>query len=196
MRKFVWLVVCFATLAVLALAQGERTLLLRHPTVSRTQIAFSFAGDLWIVAREGGDARRLTSGIGEETDPFFLPDGTQAAFSGEYDGNRDVYVVSVAGGTTEAADLSSQRRDRNGLEARRPERHVHFHSRELLPFGRPDVYRAPDGRLCGAPAAANREAGVILARRLAPRLRAISAMATCVETISRRSDHADLGLQT
>jgi tricorn protease len=98
MRRVLSLVAFLLALEILALAQGERPLLLRHPTVSRTQIVFSFAGDLWIVAREGGDARRLTSGIGAETDPYFSPDGTQVAFSGEYDGNQDVYVVPAAGG--------------------------------------------------------------------------------------------------
>jgi len=83
---------------VLSFAQSERPLLLRHPTISQTQVVFSFAGDLWIVARDGGDARRLTSGIGVETDPFFSPDGQQVAFSGEYDGNQDVYVVPASGG--------------------------------------------------------------------------------------------------
>ena len=96
MRRVIFAVSCFLSLQMLALAQGERPLLLRHPTVSQTQIVFSFAGDLWIVARDGGDARRLTSGIGAETDPFFSPDGTQIAFSGEYDGNQDVYVVPAA----------------------------------------------------------------------------------------------------
>src|SRR5262249_53952205 len=67
-------------------AQNER-LLLRFPTVSRTQIVFNYGGDLWIVGREGGDARRLTSGTGVETFPHFSPDGTQVAFTGEYDGN-------------------------------------------------------------------------------------------------------------
>ena len=98
MRRIVPLVVCLLTLEMLALAEGERPLLLRQPTVSQTQIVFSFAGDLWIVARAGGDARRLTSGVGAETDPFFSPDGTQVAFSGEYDGNEDVYVVPASGG--------------------------------------------------------------------------------------------------
>jgi tricorn protease len=98
MRRVMFLVACLLTVEILARAQVERPLLLRHPTVSQTQIVFSFAGDLWIVAREGGDARRLTSGIGQETDPFFSPDGTQVAFSGEYDGNQDVYVVPAAGG--------------------------------------------------------------------------------------------------
>src|SRR5262245_52321899 len=98
MRRVIVAVACFLSLHVLALAQGEGPLLLRHPTVSQTQIVFSFAGDLWIVGREGGAARRLTSGIGQEADPFFSPDGTQVAFSGEYDGNQDVYVVPAAGG--------------------------------------------------------------------------------------------------
>ncbi|MBS0417054.1 MAG: PD40 domain-containing protein [Proteobacteria bacterium] len=78
-------------------AQSER-LLLRYPTISRTQIAFNYGGDLWIVGREGGDARRLTSGAGVETFPHFSPDGTLVAFTGEYEGNQDIYVIPAAGG--------------------------------------------------------------------------------------------------
>jgi len=72
--------------------------LLRKPTVSKTQIAFSYGGDLWVVDRSGGEARRLTSDIGIEIDPVFSPDGTMIAFTGEYDGNEDVYVIPTAGG--------------------------------------------------------------------------------------------------
>src|SRR6516164_5240659 len=72
--------------------------LLRKPTVSKTQIAFSYGGDLWIVDRNGGDARRLTSDVGIETSPVFSPDGSLIAFTGEYDGNEDVYVIPAAGG--------------------------------------------------------------------------------------------------
>jgi tricorn protease len=72
--------------------------LLRKPTVSKTQIAFSYGGDLWIVDRAGGEAKRLTSDVGIEIDPIFSPDGTMIAFTGEYDGNEDVYVVPAAGG--------------------------------------------------------------------------------------------------
>ena len=53
-------------------------LLLRRPTVSRNEIAFSYGGDLWIVNRSGGEARRLTSDVGIETDPYFSPDGKWA----------------------------------------------------------------------------------------------------------------------
>src|SRR5271156_5633295 len=72
--------------------------LLRKPTVSRTQIAFSYGGDLWIVDRSGGDAKRLTSDAGIEIDPEFSPDGTMIAFTGEYDGNENVFVIPAAGG--------------------------------------------------------------------------------------------------
>jgi tricorn protease len=81
-----------------ALAQADPPLLLRFPTVSKSQIVFNYGGDLWTVSRDGGEARRLTSGIGVETLPHFSPDGTMIAFTGEYDGNRDVYVIASTGG--------------------------------------------------------------------------------------------------
>ncbi len=93
--------VLFALVAILlqpATAQSNPPLLLRFPTVSQTQIVFNYGGNLWIVSRDGGDARRLTSGVGEETRPSFSPDGTLIAFTGEYDGNKDVYVVPASGG--------------------------------------------------------------------------------------------------
>src|SRR5580658_9210214 len=72
--------------------------LLRRPTISHSQIAFSYGGDLWVVDRKGGEARRLTSDIGIETSPAFSPDGSMLAFTAEYDGNEDVYVISASGG--------------------------------------------------------------------------------------------------
>ena len=71
---------------------------MQRPTVNQSQIVFSFADDLWSVARSGGDAVRLTSGNGLETSPYFSPDGTQVAFSGQYEGNLDVYIVPTVGG--------------------------------------------------------------------------------------------------
>ena len=78
-------------------ADGNSPLLLQKPSLSLTQIAFVYAGDLWTVPREGGDARRLTSGAGIETNPVFSPDGATIAFNGEYDGNIDVYTVPAIG---------------------------------------------------------------------------------------------------
>src|SRR5262245_65218452 len=79
-------------------AESGAPLLLQKPTLSQDTIVFVFAGDLWRVPRAGGDATRLTSGVGVETRPYFSPDGSQVAFSGEYDGNVDVYVISAEGG--------------------------------------------------------------------------------------------------
>ena len=64
--------------------------LLRHPAVSRDQVAFEYAGDLWVVSRTGGQARRLTSTPGVETDPHFSPDGSRIAFTATVAGNTDV----------------------------------------------------------------------------------------------------------
>src|SRR6185295_11617771 len=97
MRKLILALSLLLAAAPFALGQGK-TLLLQKPTVSQKQIVFAFGGDLWIVAREGGVASRLTTGTGIETDPEFSPDGTMVAFTGQYDGNTDVYVVPASGG--------------------------------------------------------------------------------------------------
>ncbi|MEQ8768219.1 MAG: PDZ domain-containing protein [Planctomycetota bacterium] len=76
----------------------EETLLLQSPTVSSQHIVFVYAQDLWVVGRDGGDARRLTSNPGVETSPQISPDGEWVAFSGQYDGNTDVYVIPIEGG--------------------------------------------------------------------------------------------------
>ncbi len=96
--KILGLVGLAGALAGAAQAAGDPPLLLRFPTVSKTQIVFNYGGDLWIVGREGGEARRLTADVGEETEPHFSPDGQSIAFIGEYEGNRDVYLISAAGG--------------------------------------------------------------------------------------------------
>jgi tricorn protease len=79
-------------------AESNNYKLLRMPTVNRTHIVFVYAGDLWIVPRDGGEASRLTTGVGNETAPQFSPDGRTVAFTGEYDGNVDVYTVPATGG--------------------------------------------------------------------------------------------------
>src|SRR5215813_3480205 len=76
----------------------EKPLLMRQPAMSRTHIVFSYAGDLWIASRNGGEASRLTTGVGNESSPQFSPDGTTVAFTGEYDGNVDLYTIPATGG--------------------------------------------------------------------------------------------------
>src|SRR5437870_1493058 len=95
-RKLLFTLLLTLVISVAASAQGTR--LLRHPTVSRDSVAFEYAGDLWVVSRSGGQARRLTSTPGAEIDPYFSPDGSQIAFTSTVAGNTDVYVVPTAGG--------------------------------------------------------------------------------------------------
>ena len=73
--------------------------LLHKPVMNKTTIVFTYAGDLWSVPREGGMAVRLTGGNGNETEAAISPDGATLAFTGEYDGNIDVFTMPVAGGT-------------------------------------------------------------------------------------------------
>jgi tricorn protease len=89
----------FAVFALASLAAAaDAPLLLQKPTVSKTHIVFVYAGDLWSVPRSGGDAVRITSATGIETDPHFSPDGATIAFTGEYDGNVDVFTIPATGG--------------------------------------------------------------------------------------------------
>jgi len=76
---------------------AETPLLVQQPTLSKTTIVFVYGGYLWSVPRGGGEARQLTTG-GHESSPSFSPDGQWIAFNGNYDGNRDVYVMPAAGG--------------------------------------------------------------------------------------------------
>ena len=75
--------------------------LLRYPAVSRTHIAFVYGGDVWVVGKGGGVAHRLSSPAGEEAFPRFSPDGGRIAFTGNYDGNPDIYVIPTMGGAAE-----------------------------------------------------------------------------------------------
>ena len=98
MKRLVCALLLVGALSVSVVAWASSPLLLQKPTLSKTHIAFSYAGDLWLVPREGGEARLLTSGSGFKTDPVFSPDGSKIAFTGDYDGNVDVYVIPATGG--------------------------------------------------------------------------------------------------
>jgi tricorn protease len=104
--RFLRLVVCaligiglLHSVAMTTAVAANPPLLLRQPAVSKSLIAFNYAGDLWLVGRDGGEARRLTSSVGTATDPAFSPDGSMIAFTGDFAGNKDVYVIPVSGGT-------------------------------------------------------------------------------------------------
>ena len=84
--------------AFLTAIDAKDTKLLTQPAVGRDRVAFVYANDLWTADLNGGDVRRLTTDIGVETSPVFSPDGASIAFSAQYDGNVDVYIVPAAGG--------------------------------------------------------------------------------------------------
>lgn len=83
------------------ISHSPDALMLRFPDVSESEIVFVYGGDVWIVSKDGGVARKLSSPSGRESFPKFSPDGDKVAFSGNYDGNTDIYVVSGAGGMPE-----------------------------------------------------------------------------------------------
>ena len=91
--------VLFLSVATLGIAQSlPEGRLLRFPDVSKDKIAFSYGGDLWLVSREGGTAQRITSHPGQELFAKFSPDGKWIAFTGQYDGNYNVYLMPAEGG--------------------------------------------------------------------------------------------------
>ena len=76
----------------------SNTRLLSQPAISQDHIAFIYVNDLWVAGLDGARAQRLTSDKGVESSPAFSPDGKLIAFSAQYEGNVDVYVVPVSGG--------------------------------------------------------------------------------------------------
>lgn len=100
MKNLLIRLLCAVAPVLGATASTETTpLLLQSPTLSQTAIAFAYGGSLWIVPREGGEARRLVTGDpGTASGPLFSPDGSLVAFTGDFDTNPDVYVVPAAGG--------------------------------------------------------------------------------------------------
>ena len=90
----------FVSLLFISVSGGysQGTQLLRQPTISSESVVFVYANDLWKTSLEGGKAIRLTSDEGSESYPHFSPDGKSIAFSGQYDGNTDVFIIPSSSG--------------------------------------------------------------------------------------------------
>ena len=110
-RLFVFL--CLTAISLISITTlsaqklPDTTRLLRFPTTNDTQIVFCYAGEIYTVGKEGGIARRLTSGPGYSSFPHFSPDGKQIAFTSQYDGNTEVYVMPAEGGTPKRLTTSA-----------------------------------------------------------------------------------------
>ncbi|MHC4088510.1 MAG: S41 family peptidase, partial [Planctomycetota bacterium] len=121
-----------------AFAQGEARLL-RFPTIHEDQIVFTYAGDLYSVRSTGGVARKLTNHEGFEMFARFSPDGQYLAFTGQYDGNTEVYLMPAGGGvpsrltytaTLERDDVSDRMGPNNIVMAwKKDGKHIIFRSR-------------------------------------------------------------------
>lgn len=96
-KKLILSIFVLAGAPVLLSAVGEARLL-RFPATNGKEIVFSYAGDLYKVPAAGGEAQRLTSHVGYEMFPRFSPDGKTIAFTGQYDGNTEVYTMPATGG--------------------------------------------------------------------------------------------------
>ncbi|MDR2951036.1 MAG: PDZ domain-containing protein [Prevotella sp.] len=88
----------FISLVTVPLIFAQEARLLRFPSTNGSEVVFSYAGDLYKVSINGGEAKRLTSHIGYEMFPKFAPDGNSIAFTGQYDGNTEVYTIPSVGG--------------------------------------------------------------------------------------------------
>lgn len=117
-------VILFVLLGInITFAASDEARLLRFPTIYGNQIVFSYAGDLYTVSSNGGTARKLTSDIGYEMFAKFSPDGSKIAFTAQYDGNTEVYVMPSTGGSprrltytaTLGRDLVSDRMGPNNI---------------------------------------------------------------------------------
>ena len=86
------------TAAVFLLSAQAQTKLLRFPDIHGNQVVFSYGGDLWTASAAGGSATRLTAHPGLELFAKFSPDGKWIAFTGQYDGDEQVYVMPSTGG--------------------------------------------------------------------------------------------------
>ncbi len=97
-RFFLLIIVFFFIRNQVSGIDTRDTRLMSQPAVSADHIAFIYAEDLWVANPDGSQPVRLTVSEGIESDPYFSPDGRFIAFSGQYDGNTDVFIVPVAGG--------------------------------------------------------------------------------------------------
>ena len=167
-RRFVILSLCLMFALSNLFAQESR--LLRFPAIHGSQIIFTYAGDLYTVPAAGGVARKLTSDIGFEMFAHFSPDGKQIAFTGQYDGNTEVYLMPAEGGvpkrltftaTLDRDDVSDRMGPNNIVMGWKDDKHIVFRSRrtEFNDFkgqlylasvdgGIPDQLPLPRGGFC------------------------------------------------
>ena len=144
----------------------DTTRLLRFPATNGTQIVFCYAGEIYTVGKDGGIARRLTSGPGYSSFPRFSPDGKQIAFTSQYDGNTEVYVMPAEGGTPKRLTTSATL-GRDDISDRMGPNNLVMaweNTKPLVVFHRFTVYGRSGRRITSAAAGAARRFRFVFAR--------------------------------
>ena len=170
------------------------TRLLAQPATDGKQIAFIYAGDLWSARLDGTDVRRLTTADGDERNPTFSPDGNLITFTGNYDGNADVYVIPALGGAPRAS-RGTRRGDRAGVHA--DGKQVLFTSaRNAVTGSLVQLFTVPiEGGVETQLPIPQRIPGHVFARRAPHRLQPVLTPVPPVETLPRRARLANLALR-
>ena len=159
-RMLILITLLTAPLAISAEMPEGR--LMRFADIYKDKIVFSYAGDLWLVSSSGGEARRITTDPGLELFPKFSPDGKWIAFTAQYDGNFNVYVMPADGGEpkqlTFEPDITSGARTHgteqlgHQLASRQPAHSVSLAPRHVQRLVRAAVHGQHRRRPASAPA--------------------------------------------
>ncbi|MEI6697118.1 MAG: PDZ domain-containing protein [Bacteroidota bacterium] len=107
MKRIFLLIAVLFSMVYSTVGQNTESRLMRFPTISGDQLVFSYAGDLYTVAKAGGIARKLTNDDGYEMFAKFSPDGKNIAFTAQYDGNTEVYVMPAEGGVPKRLTITA-----------------------------------------------------------------------------------------
>jgi tricorn protease len=141
-QRFILVIFLLTLVLSYTLTAQQESRILRFPTISGNRIVFTYAGDLYSVSASGGVARRLTSHDGYNMFPRFSPDGSKIAFTGQYDGNTEVYLMSAEGGvperltytaTLDRDDVSDRMGPNNIVMGWKDNEHILFRSRRIDP---------------------------------------------------------------
>src|SRR3989304_4623130 len=169
------------------------TRLLAQPAMSATRVAFTYAGDLWSARLDGSDARRLPPADGDETSPSFSPDGALIAFTGNYDGNTDVYVIPAEGGTPRRLTWHPAPDIAQGFAPhRRPARALPSRPQRVDRRAPAALHRAHRGRRRGPAPDPERHAGHLFTGRPAHCLQPAQPRVQPMEALPRRPPPGDL----
>ena len=141
MRTLASLPLVAALLACFSVSAPAATHLMRFADVHGDKVVFTYEGDLWLASTAGGDARRITNDPGEERYAKFSPDGSQIAFTANYDGGTDVYVMDAAGGVPKR--LTFHPSADNVLGWFPDGKSILFRARRVYPWAADQLYRVP-----------------------------------------------------